>query len=55
MPSLHSHAVCKYHVADKDLINKAIECSLKAKKEWEVTPFEDKAAIFYRVFINLLD
>lgn len=48
MPSLHSHVVCKYHLADKALINQAIKASLQAKKTWERMSFEDRSAIFLR-------
>uniref|UniRef100_A0A6A7GCR6 Multifunctional fusion protein n=1 Tax=Hirondellea gigas TaxID=1518452 RepID=A0A6A7GCR6_9CRUS len=48
MPSRHSHAVCTFHEANEDLIRSAIENSRQAKKVWELTPFEDRSAIFLK-------
>ncbi|KAG7132476.1 Delta-1-pyrroline-5-carboxylate dehydrogenase like protein [Verticillium longisporum] len=48
MPSEHQKVFTNYPLATKDQISAAIEAALGAKKEWEETPFVDKAAIFQR-------
>jgi 1-pyrroline-5-carboxylate dehydrogenase len=35
-------------VASKEQVSAAIESALKAKKDWENTPFVDRAAIFLK-------
>ncbi|KAG8007229.1 Delta-1-pyrroline-5-carboxylate dehydrogenase [Nibea albiflora] len=37
-PFNHSHRVAKFCYADKDLINKAIEASVSARREWDLKP-----------------
>lgn len=48
MPHDHATVLCKFHSATPDLLNKAIEGSLKAKASWETLPFNDRAAIFLK-------
>ncbi|KAM0644220.1 hypothetical protein ACHAQF_001968 [Verticillium nonalfalfae] len=48
MPSEHQKVFTNYPLATRDQISAAIEAALGAKKEWEETPFVDKAAIFQR-------
>ncbi len=38
-----------YHQGDKSHVNAAIKAALKAKTDWAVMPWEDRAAIFLRV------
>ncbi|XP_063291509.1 delta-1-pyrroline-5-carboxylate dehydrogenase, mitochondrial [Pelobates fuscus] len=47
-PFKHSHKVAKYCYADKDLLNKAIDSALSARKEWDLRPAEDRAQIFFK-------
>ncbi|KAM9299556.1 delta-1-pyrroline-5-carboxylate dehydrogenase, mitochondrial [Gastrophryne carolinensis] len=47
-PFRHSHKVAKYCYADKELLNKAINASLSARKEWDLKPVEDRAQIFFK-------
>ncbi|XP_005986123.1 delta-1-pyrroline-5-carboxylate dehydrogenase, mitochondrial isoform X1 [Latimeria chalumnae] len=47
-PFDHSHKVAKYCYADKDLINKAIASALAVRKEWDLTPIQDRAQILLR-------
>uniref|UniRef100_A0A4W3H3L0 Multifunctional fusion protein n=1 Tax=Callorhinchus milii TaxID=7868 RepID=A0A4W3H3L0_CALMI len=47
-PFNHSHRVSKFCYADKDLINKAINAALSARREWELKPVEDRAQIFFK-------
>jgi 1-pyrroline-5-carboxylate dehydrogenase len=47
-PSSHRNVVAKYHAATPEIVKSAIESSLKAKKEWESMPWNDRAAIFLK-------
>ncbi|CAH2318397.1 delta-1-pyrroline-5-carboxylate dehydrogenase, mitochondrial [Pelobates cultripes] len=47
-PFKHSHKVAKYCYADEDLLNKAIDSALSARKEWDLRPAEDRAQIFFK-------
>ena len=47
-PYHHCRKIAKYCYADSDLINKAIENSLLARKEWEARPLSDRAQIFFK-------
>ncbi|XP_040279119.1 delta-1-pyrroline-5-carboxylate dehydrogenase, mitochondrial isoform X2 [Bufo bufo] len=47
-PFNHSHKVAKYCYADKDLLNRAINAALSARKEWDLKPVEDRAQIFFK-------
>ncbi|HFS67891.1 MAG TPA: L-glutamate gamma-semialdehyde dehydrogenase [Flavobacteriia bacterium] len=42
------HTVGKYHKADKEHIDLAIEKALKARKKWAATPWQSRAAIFLK-------
>jgi 1-pyrroline-5-carboxylate dehydrogenase len=48
-PYDHQRVIAHYHYADKDLINEAIGCALEAKRQWEDTPYEHRAAVFLRM------
>ncbi|NXD28057.1 AL4A1 protein, partial [Spelaeornis formosus] len=47
-PFNHAHKVAKYCYASKELINKAINAALAARKEWDLKPVQDRAQIFLR-------
>ncbi|KAI7794911.1 delta-1-pyrroline-5-carboxylate dehydrogenase, mitochondrial [Triplophysa rosa] len=47
-PFNHSHKVSKFCFADKELINKAIEASVAARREWDLKPVADRAQIFFK-------
>uniref|UniRef100_A0A8C0EZE0 Delta-1-pyrroline-5-carboxylate dehydrogenase, mitochondrial n=2 Tax=Strigidae TaxID=30459 RepID=A0A8C0EZE0_BUBBB len=47
-PFNHAHKVAKYCYADKELINKAINAALAARKEWDLKPVQDRAQIFLK-------
>ncbi len=61
-PHEHKHVLGYYHQGSGDHVRLAIEVALKAKKAWEETPWEHRAAIFlkaadllagpYRALIN---
>ncbi|KAL6851165.1 hypothetical protein ACO1O0_008293 [Amphichorda felina] len=40
--------VAEYHLADQELVRKAIDGALAAKKKWSRSPLHERAAIFYR-------
>jgi 1-pyrroline-5-carboxylate dehydrogenase len=48
LPAEHATTFTKYPLASKLQVSEAIESSLKAKKDWEQTPFVDRAAIFLK-------
>ncbi|CAK7321316.1 Delta-1-pyrroline-5-carboxylate dehydrogenase, mitochondrial [Vulpes lagopus] len=47
-PFNHGHKVAKFCYADKALLNRAIEASLAARKEWDLKPVADRAQIFLK-------
>ncbi|KAM4583295.1 delta-1-pyrroline-5-carboxylate dehydrogenase, mitochondrial [Fundulus diaphanus] len=47
-PFNHSHRVAKFCYADKELINKAIQASVAARKEWDLKPVQDRAQILFK-------
>ncbi|XP_041275616.1 delta-1-pyrroline-5-carboxylate dehydrogenase, mitochondrial [Onychostruthus taczanowskii] len=47
-PFNHAHKVAKYCYANKELINKAINAALAARKEWDLKPVQDRAQIFLK-------
>ncbi|KAK2595371.1 1-pyrroline-5-carboxylate dehydrogenase [Conoideocrella luteorostrata] len=48
MPGESSKEFTNYPLASREQVNVAIDEALKAKKEWETTPFVDRAAIFLK-------
>jgi 1-pyrroline-5-carboxylate dehydrogenase len=48
LPAEHSTSFTNYPIATKEQVLAAIESSLKAKQDWENTPFVDRAAIFLK-------
>jgi len=48
MPHDHGHVLATYHKAGPEEIQKAIDASQEAHKEWAAFPWEDRAAIFLR-------
>ena len=47
-PHDHKHIVGKYHVGDEKHVKAAINAALKAKNQWEQTPWEARASIFLK-------
>ncbi|KAI5920644.1 Aldehyde/histidinol dehydrogenase [Camillea tinctor] len=47
-PSRHIESVAHYASASASDVDTCIDAALKAKPEWEVLPFEDRASIFLR-------
>ena len=50
-PHNHSKKVAKFYYATPELVNKAIDSSLEAKKEWEKVPLDDK----FKLFLDVAD
>ncbi|MBX5482809.1 MAG: L-glutamate gamma-semialdehyde dehydrogenase [Myxococcaceae bacterium] len=48
MPHKHAHVLGTYHEADPEQVTKAIDAALAAKRDWENTPFHERAAIFQK-------
>jgi 1-pyrroline-5-carboxylate dehydrogenase len=48
MPHDHSHVMGTWHKANEELINLAINTALEAKREWETTPWPERASINLR-------
>lgn len=49
MPHNHQHVVARYHKVGEKEVNMAIEAALDAKKEWENTPWVERASIMARI------
>eukprot|EP00088_Acartia_fossae_P064604 TRINITY_DN7956_c0_g1_i1.p1 TRINITY_DN7956_c0_g1~~TRINITY_DN7956_c0_g1_i1.p1 ORF type:complete len:398 (-),score=121.20 TRINITY_DN7956_c0_g1_i1:1292-2485(-) len=49
MPHDHQKKVAKFYWATPELVNKAIDVSLKAKADWEKVPIDEKIDMFLRV------
>lgn len=48
-PHDHQHVLATFHEAGEAEVRMAIDAALAAKKQWEATPWEDRAAIFHKV------
>jgi 1-pyrroline-5-carboxylate dehydrogenase len=48
-PHDHQHVLARYHEAGEAEVRLAIDAAMAAKKQWEATPWEDRAAIFHKV------
>lgn len=48
LPAEHATVFTNYPLATKEQTTAAIESALKAKREWEDTPFVDRASIFLK-------
>jgi len=49
MPHNHQKKIAKFYYATPELVTKAIETSLEAKKEWEKVPLDDRMKLFLKV------
>jgi len=48
-PHDHQHVLARYHEAGEAEVRLAIDAAMAAKKAWEATPWEDRAAIFHKM------
>ena len=49
MPHNHEHVIARYHKVGEKEVNMAIEAAMKAKKDWENTPWIERASIMARI------
>ncbi|MCQ2306903.1 MAG: L-glutamate gamma-semialdehyde dehydrogenase [Bacteroidales bacterium] len=49
MPHNHKHVIAKYHKVGEKEVNMAIEAAMKAKKDWENTPWVERASIMAKI------
>lgn len=49
MPHNHKHVVAKYHKVSEKEVNMAIEAAMKAKRDWENTPWVERASIMAKI------
>ncbi len=47
-PHEHTHVLGHFHAGDSSHVSGAIEAALKARKDWEETPWDQRAAIFLK-------
>ncbi|XP_034721220.1 delta-1-pyrroline-5-carboxylate dehydrogenase, mitochondrial, partial [Etheostoma cragini] len=47
-PFNHSHKVAKFCYADEELINRAIEAALAARRDWDLKPVQDRAQVLFK-------
>ncbi len=48
MPHRHGHVLANWHKATPELVQKAADTAVAARREWASWPFEDRAAVFLR-------
>ena len=48
MPHDHAHVLATYHKAGPEEIQRAVDASQEARKEWAAWPWEDRASVFLR-------
>jgi len=48
-PHEHQHVLARYHEAGEGEVRQAIAAAMAAKRDWEATPWEDRAAIFHKM------
>jgi len=48
-PHDHQHVLARYHEAGEAEVHQAIAAAMAAKKDWEATPWQDRAAIFHKM------
>jgi delta-1-pyrroline-5-carboxylate dehydrogenase, group 1 len=49
MPHDHRHVIARYHKVGEKEVKMAIDAAMNAKKEWENTPWDERAAIMARI------
>lgn len=53
LPFDHHHVLAEYCYADKAIIQKAIDRSVKSQPKWDSMPIEQRANIFLKVLVIL--
>ena len=49
VPHNHQKKIAKFYYATPELVTKAINTSLEAKKEWEKVPLDERMKLFLKV------
>ena len=49
MPHDHKHVIARYHKVGEKEVKMAIDAAMRAKKEWENTPWDERAAVMARI------
>lgn len=49
MPTEHGHVLANYHMVTEKEVHMAIEAAMKAKKQWEDTPWIERCSIMLKV------
>lgn len=49
MPHDHHHVIARYHKVGEKEVKMAIDAAMAAKKEWENTPWDERACIMARI------
>ncbi len=49
MPHDHKHVIARYHKVGEKEVEMAIKAAMKAKREWENTPWDERASIMARI------
>lgn len=49
MPHNHKHVIARYHKVSEKEVNMAIEAAMKAKRDWENTPWIERASIMAKI------
>ncbi len=49
MPCDHHHVLARAHLATPEVVDKAVQASLRARREWEALPWNERAAVFLRM------
>jgi 1-pyrroline-5-carboxylate dehydrogenase len=47
-PHEHGHVLARCHLAGEAEVGLAIDAALRAKQEWQATPWEERAAVFHK-------
>merc|ERR1711981_939111 len=55
MPHNHQKKIAKFYYATPELVTKAIQTSLEAKKEWGKVPLDDRMKLFLKVADDMAD
>merc|ERR1711981_1033987 len=55
MPHNHQKKIAKFYYATPELVTKAINTSLEAKKEWEKVPLDERMKLFLKVADQMAD
>lgn len=49
MPHDHHHVIARYHKVGEKEVKMAVDAAMRAKREWENTPWDERAAVMARI------